>query len=109
MYVRKVQGEKKEGKAYPFLARGNCERKEGGEDTLAPIWDSSCSRINVSTVTLGTQRGLQYKGVCAQLHLTLCNPMDCSLPGSSVHGISQAKTLGVACHFLLQGIFPTQG
>ena len=24
---------------------------------------------------------------------TLCNPMDCSLPGSSVHGISQAKIL----------------
>ena len=25
--------------------------------------------------------------------LTLCNPMDCSLPGSSVHGILQAKIL----------------
>ena len=24
---------------------------------------------------------------------TLCNPMDCSLPGSSVHGISQARIL----------------
>ena len=24
---------------------------------------------------------------------TLCNPMDCSLPGSSVHGISQARLL----------------
>ena len=24
---------------------------------------------------------------------TLCNPMDCSLPASSVHGISQARTL----------------
>ena len=23
----------------------------------------------------------------------LCNPMDCSLPGSSVHGISQARIL----------------
>ena len=39
---------------------------------------------------------------------TLCNPMDCSLPGSSVHGISQART-GVGCHFLLQGIFLSQG
>ena len=27
--------------------------------------------------------------VCAQSCLTLCNPMDCTLPGSSVHGISQ--------------------
>ena len=28
-----------------------------------------------------------------QLCLTLCNPMDCSPPGSSVHGISQAGKL----------------
>ena len=29
----------------------------------------------------------------AKLCLTLCNPMDCSRPGSSVHGISQARIL----------------
>ena len=29
----------------------------------------------------------------AQLCPTLCDPMDCSLPGSSVHGISQARIL----------------
>ena len=29
----------------------------------------------------------------AQLCPTLCNPTDCSLPGSSVHGISQARIL----------------
>ena len=28
---------------------------------------------------------------CAQSYLTLCNPMDCSLPGSSVHGILYGK------------------
>ena len=27
----------------------------------------------------------------AQSYLTLCDPMDCSLPGSSVHGIFQAR------------------
>ena len=31
--------------------------------------------------------------VCAQSCLTLFDPMDCSLPGSSVHGIFQARTL----------------
>ena len=36
-------------------------------------------------------------------------PMDCSLPGSSVHGNFPGKSTGVGCHFLLQGIFPTQG
>ena len=29
----------------------------------------------------------------AQSCLTLCNPMDCSLPGSSIHGIFQARIL----------------
>ena len=44
----------------------------------------------------------------AQSCPTLCNPMDCSLPGSSVHGDSSGKNTGVSCHALLQGIFPTQ-
>ena len=29
----------------------------------------------------------------AQLCPTISNPMDCSLPGSSAHGISQARVL----------------
>ena len=29
----------------------------------------------------------------AQLCLTLCDPMDCSLPGSSIHGILRARVL----------------
>ena len=41
--------------------------------------------------------------------LTLFHPMDCSSPGSAVHGDSPAKNTGVGCYFLLQGIFPTQG
>ena len=40
--------------------------------------------------------------------LTLCDPMDCSLAGSSVHGDSPGKNTGVGCHALLE-IFPTQG
>ena len=40
---------------------------------------------------------------------TLCNPMDCSLPGSSIHRNFPGKSTGVGCHFLLQEIFPIQG
>jgi len=40
-----------------------------------------------------------------QLSPTLCDPMDCSLPGSSVHGGSPGKYTGVGCHVLLQEIF----
>ena len=35
---------------------------------------------------------VQFSSV-AQLCPTLCDPMDCSLPGSSVHGIFQARVL----------------
>ena len=40
---------------------------------------------------------------------TLCDSIDHSLPGSSVHGDSPGKNTGVGCHTLLQGILPTQG
>ena len=43
----------------------------------------------------------------AQSCVTLCNPMDCSLPSYSVHGILQARILEWI-YSLLQGIFPTQ-
>ena len=40
-----------------------------------------------------------------QLCPTLCDPMDCSLPGSSVHGILH----GVGWSALLQGNLPDPG
>ena len=45
----------------------------------------------------------------AQPRLILCDPVDCSPPGSSVHGNSPGKNTGVGCHALLQAIFLTQG
>ena len=44
----------------------------------------------------------------SHVRLFATHPMDCSLPGSSVHGIFPGKSTGVGCHFLLQRI-PTQG
>ena len=40
---------------------------------------------------------------------TVCNPMDCSPPGSSVQGNSPGKNTRVGCHAFLQGVFPTPG
>jgi len=48
-------------------------------------------------------------GTSGQRHPSLCDPMDCSLPGSSVHGDSPGKNTGVGCHALLPRFFPTQG
>ena len=41
--------------------------------------------------------------------LTHCNPMDCSPVGSSCPWDFPGKNTGAGCHFLLQGIFQTQG
>ena len=49
---------------------------------------------------------MKLKVLVAQSCLTLCDPMDCSLPGSSVYGILQARILEYS---FLQGIFQTQG
>ena len=38
-----------------------------------------------------------------QLCLTLCDTIDCSSPGTSVHGDSPGKNAGVGCHALLRG------
>ena len=47
--------------------------------------------------------------LATQSCLTLCDSMDWSPPACSVHGTFQARNTGVGYHFLLQGIFPTQG
>ena len=51
-----------------------------------------CYSVLLSMVTCCTlhSRGLY---VCAQSRPILCNPMVCSSPGSSVHGIFQARSL----------------
>ena len=45
----------------------------------------------------------------SQLCQTVCDTMDCSPPGSSVHEDSPGKNTRLGCHALLQAIFPTQG
>ena len=46
--------------------------------------------------------------VCALSYVRLCDLMDCSPSGSSVHEISQARILEWVSHFPLQGIFLIQ-
>ena len=50
--------------------------------------------------------GKKVKALVVQLCPTLCHTMDCSPPGSSMEFSRQGA--GMRCHFLLQGIFPTQ-
>ena len=52
-----------------------------------------------------------FKCGCAhtQSRPTLCDTVDCSLPGSSAHGDAPGRDTRVGCHFLLQRTFQTQG
>ena len=66
--------------------------------------------LHTHIYTINTHANLRVY-VCAESlrsYPTLCNPMDCSPPGSSVHGDSPGKNIGVDCHALLQGSSPTQ-
>ena len=70
------------------------------------------SSVNKDNVKEWNVQMLSFERVLCfvtQLCPTLCDPMDCSPPGSSVHGDSPGKNTGVGYHALLQGIFPTQG
>jgi len=53
------------------------------------IWVVSIYCCNMFNVLCGSL----YESEVAQLCLILCDPMDCSLSGSSVHGIFQARVL----------------
>ena len=76
----------------------DCEQPEGWQCGLLI---SRCSEL--------VPGKLKVKAIVSQSCLTLWDAMECSLPGSSVHGIFPGKDTAVGCHFLLQGIFLTQG
>ena len=68
-------------------------------------WDSPGKNTGVGCHFLLQCRKVKSESEVAQSCLTLSNPMDCSLPGSSVHGIFPGKSTGVGCHCLLWIIF----
>ena len=66
---------------------------QGLKPCLFPLLHSQLGSLPlVATWEALYKHSVQFSLV-AQLCLTLCDPMDCSPPGSSVHGISQARTL----------------
>ena len=50
----------------------------------------------------------QFVCLVAESCTTLCNPVDCGPPGSSIHGDFPGKNTGVGFHALLREDFPTQ-
>ena len=64
---------------------------------ILTTWHSRKSKtmetIKISGCQESTCVSTSYICICAHSCLTLCSPMDCSLPGSSVHRIFQARIL----------------
>ena len=69
-----------------------CDPIDSGP-TGSHSWDSPGKIIGVGCHCLLQCIKVKSESEVAQSYLTLCNPMDCSIPGSSVHGISQARVL----------------
>ena len=56
-------------------------------------WDSPGKNTGVGCYFLLQCIKVKSESEVAQSYLTLCDPMNCSLPGSSIHGIFQARVL----------------
>ena len=83
----------------PYVYRLTIRKKQGVVEQAsesAKLWHWSCVTSNKLIQVLWTlilvKMRMKWSEV-AQLCLTLCDPVDCSLPGSSVHGVFQARVL----------------
>ena len=68
---------------------------------VTPTFISTNSAGRFPFIHIFTNTSVQFSSV-TQSCPTLCDPIDCSLPGSSVHGSFPGNSPGVNCHFLLQ-------
>ena len=82
----------------------------------AKLWDTSPTSFSLifSVLIIELIRKLDIMHACVrakllQSCLTLCDPMDYSMPGTSVHGLLQARILGWTAIALFQVIFSTEG
>ena len=98
------------GKPARSTGRESCKSKISIDWSLHFIISYLESIVNAHTLVFSTLLSISA-ALClvAQSFLTLCDPVDSRLPGSSVHGDSPGKNTGVGCHAFLQGIFSTQG
>ena len=73
------------------------------------LWTEIILRLNVIPIKISTVIfffffiNREKESEVTQSCPTLCNPMDCSLPGSSVHGIFQSRVLEWVAVFFSRG------
>ena len=119
--TQRKQGREDEIIVKALVSTESCTHTPGsGKGTVCSVTRLT-SRGSQAQLRLRSQPGSKHQGLfntavprggggssVTQSCLTLCNPMASSPPGSSVHGILQARTLEWV-HFLLPGIFLIQG
>ena len=75
-----------------LLAAGQ-DRAEAGHQGTAERWRSRVHDVPAGAGKLLRKHPKESESEVAQSCPTLCDPMDCSLPDSSVHGLLQARIL----------------
>ena len=70
-----------------------CDPRDSSPTRLPRPWDSPGKNAGMGCHFLLQCMKVKSESEVAQSCLTLPNPMDCSPPGSSVHGIFQARAL----------------
>ena len=71
-----------------------CLTRRTSKDLLSSSGNSAqCHVAAWMEGSLGEDGSVTLRVLVAQSFLTLCDPMDCSPPGSSIHGILQARIL----------------
>ena len=77
-----------------MLSHFSCVRPHRWQPTRLPHpWDSTGKNTGVGCDFLLQCIKVKSESEVAQSCPTLSDPMDCSLPGSSIHGIFQARVL----------------
>ena len=112
LYCYTIHVEDSSSNVYHYTISSRCEvpshtsyHKVSFHKFNKPIEYSLCVMYALQTDSLLSVFIVQLLS-CFRLFVT---PMDCSLLGSSVHGISRQEYWNGGCHFLFQWIFLTQG
>ena len=101
---------------FPKAPSGCLSKDSGihwGPWNISPVGKGKLLHVSWNNVLLGSRKIVKLLSnavlcLVTQSCPSLCDPMDCSPPGSSVHGDSPGKNTGTGLHALLPGIFQTQ-
>ena len=90
LLVYSVSGQNKERKVFNVLPSLFSDRFWV---TCTVLWSFTCRKFSTGNKILTVLKNSSVLCLVAQLCPTLCDPMGCSPPGSSVHGILRARIL----------------